>query len=365
MAQRRLRALQVEVTSRCTRCCAVCPRSALAGRWLDGDLSEDHWHLLRPDLKLAEHLHLQGWGEPLLHPRLEIMVADGQAAGCRVGLTSNGDLLRDATSWIVAAPLDVLAVSVAGGDESNRRLRGGALTCEILDAVAEVARRRRSRRQPMLHVSFLLTRDNATELEAVVRAAAEAGADAVFVNHLDCTPTAELSELAAFSDGRVAGSVGGELELAAAAARSSGIEIRLPELEPQEMLTCALDPRRVVSVRSDGQVAPCVMLNLPAAGRVPRCTVDGGFEVEAPVLGHLDSASLADVLDGDAYRSFVRPFERRMAADAHYREWGLTASGWGVVGLADLDRAYGELERSLADNPFPSACAGCPKKDGW
>jgi hypothetical protein len=53
-----------------------------------------------------------------------------------------------------------------------------------------------------------------------------------------------------------------------------------------------------------------------------------------------------------------------MAADAHYREWGLTASGWGVVGLADLDRAYAGLERALAESPFPPACAACPKAAG-
>jgi len=73
MARRLLQALQVEVTSRCTRRCSVCPRSALAGRWLDGDLSEEHWDSIRSDLSLVEHLHLQGWGEPLLHPRLESM----------------------------------------------------------------------------------------------------------------------------------------------------------------------------------------------------------------------------------------------------------------------------------------------------
>jgi hypothetical protein len=54
-----------------------------------------------------------------------------------------------------------------------------------------------------------------------------------------------------------------------------------------------------------------------------------------------------------------------MAADAHYREWGLLPSGWGVVGVADLDRAWAELERGLAASPFPPACAACPKAAGW
>ena len=47
VAQRRLRALQVEVTSRCTRRCSVCPRSVFDERWLEGDLSEEHWRTIK------------------------------------------------------------------------------------------------------------------------------------------------------------------------------------------------------------------------------------------------------------------------------------------------------------------------------
>ncbi|MCG6926622.1 MAG: SPASM domain-containing protein, partial [Acidobacteria bacterium] len=152
---------------------------------------------------------------------------------------------------------------------------------------------------------------------------------------------------------------------AEAAALRLGVDLRGPFLEPQEMLVCDLDPRRVLSVRCDGRVAPCVPLNLPIAGPVPRATEGGLLEVEAPCLGHLADSSLREILDGEAYQGFVAPFEKRMAADARCREWGLLSSGWGVVALADLDRAYAKLESSLADNPFPGACAGCPKVHGW
>jgi hypothetical protein len=87
--------------------------------------------------------------------------------------------------------------------------------------------------------------------------------------------------------------------------------------------------------------------------------------VKTPTLGYLAASSLREILDSDAYRSFGAPFEKRLAADARFRKEGLLASGWGVVALADLDRAYAELESSLADTPFPAACARCPKADGW
>lgn len=342
----------------------MCARAALADRWLDGDLAAALWRRLLPDLGLVRHLHLQGWGEPLLHPGIESMAAEAHAAGCRVGLTTNGDLLREAVGWIAAVPLDLLAVSVAGADDNNRRLRNGALTSEILAAVAEVAARRRSRRRPRLHLSYLLTRDNAGDLEDVVRAAAGAGVDTVLVNHLDFAPTPALRELAPCSSGGVDAAVRRPLEAAAAAARKLPIDLVLPVLEPQEMLTCALDPRRIVSVRWDGRVGPCVMLNLPIDGPVPRCTGDGTVEIEAPVFGSLREETLAGILHGPGYRSFIEPFQRRMAADARYGDQALTASGWGSSRLAEIDRAFASLERAMTDNPFPAACTSCPKAAG-
>ncbi|MCW8983971.1 MAG: radical SAM protein [Thermoanaerobaculales bacterium] len=365
MAKRGLRALQVEVTSRCTRRCAVCPRAALGERWLEGDLSEAHWDRLRPDLPLVEHLHLQGWGEPLLHPDLETMALDAAAAGCRVGVTTNGDLLGDAMGWIVDGPVDILAVSLAGGRERNRRLRDGSRPDELFAAVEELVRARGRRKKPRIHISFLLVRGNAEDLAETVRAAAAAGADAIFVNHLDCVPTEELRTLAAYSDGAVQESVQRGLAEAENVARDLGIDIRLPVTEPQEMLTCALDPRVMTSVRWDGVVAPCVQLNLPISGPTPRMTEEGTVEIPPFHFGDLDEAPLSAILAGAARQEFTAPLKRRCDADTSFQDSGLLAPKWGAVALADLDRAYGELERELAENPFPRPCRGCPKTEGW
>jgi len=74
---------------------------------------------------------------------------------------------------------------------------------------------------------------------------------------------------------------------------------------------------------------------------------------------------LSDILAGVARREFTAPLYRRCEADGRYREWGLVGSGWGVVALADLDREYGKLEQELMAHPFPPACRGCPKTEGW
>jgi MoaA/NifB/PqqE/SkfB family radical SAM enzyme len=365
MARKKLRALQVEVTSRCTRHCIVCPRTVFAKEWLEGDLSEGHWDRLRPDLERVEHLQLQGWGEPLLHPRIAQMARDGHAAGCKVGLTTNGDHLSAAMNWIVSGAVDVLAVSLAGGEKWNRRLRDGARPDEILNTVEELSRARRRRKKPRVHIAFLLVRENAGDLSGTARSAAWAGADKIFVNHLDYAPTAELRELAAYTDGGVSQSVRDELDKAKRVALELGVDLRLPATTPQETLTCALDPRRMASIRWDGTVAPCVHLNLPTAGPIQRMTMMGPIKIRRSEYGHLDDATLSEILSSETRREFVAPLFRRCEADDRYREWGLSASDWGMVELADLERAYEKLEQELARNPFPPACRGCPKVKGW
>ena len=95
---------------------------------------------------MAEHVHLQGWGEPLLHPDLPGMVAAAKAAGCTVGITTNGDLLSEALTWIAEAQVDLVTVSVAGRASTHARLRDGSRLGDILGAARELVRTRRRRR---------------------------------------------------------------------------------------------------------------------------------------------------------------------------------------------------------------------------
>src|SRR5512134_3536072 len=87
---RQFEAFQIEVTSRCTLRCRMCPRAALEDSWPELDLSWEAFQGIARAFPEVQHVHLQGWGEPLLHPRLFEMIALAKRAGCRVGLTTNG-----------------------------------------------------------------------------------------------------------------------------------------------------------------------------------------------------------------------------------------------------------------------------------
>lgn len=361
--RRPLIALQVEVTSRCTRECAICPRTPLAGVWRNGDLADAHWNRLREDLELARHVHLQGWGEPLLHPRLPEMVAAAKAARCTVGLTTNADLLPDAVEWIVARRVDQVTVSVAGDAATHAALRNGARLEEAWAATERLTSRRRKPKAPRVQVSYLLTRNNAGQLPDVVRQAARAGADELFVTHLECTPSAELLEQAAFDAYGLQPEADEALAAAERVAVEAGIAFRAPPAATQDLLVCALDPLRVAFVGWDGRVGPCVQLLLPLSGAIPRSGFGVTRRVEPVVFGDLAQDRLRGILTGERYRRFVATFEKRLAAERRLTD--VVTESRGPRTLALLEDAHRRRSEDLAANPFPAGCAGCHKVAGW
>jgi len=361
--RRPLVALQVEVSSRCTRRCAICPRTPLAEVWRDGDLGDATWERLRDDLSLARHVHLQGWGEPLLHPRLPEMADTAKAAGCKVGLTTNGDLLADALDWIVAGSVDQVTLSVAGDETTHAALRDGSTLEESWTAVERLITRRRRTDRPRVQVSYLLTRANSGQLPGVIQAAAAAGADEFFATHLDCTPSPELLDEAAFSGSELRPEVAESLAAAKRQARSSGIPFRAPASASQELLVCALDPLHFVFVGWDGRVGPCVNLALPISGSIPRCHAGGRSRVDPVIFGDLGRESLRRILAGERFRRFGAPFESRLAAER--RLLAAATEHRGAQALAQIEEADRRRVADLVANPFPDPCAGCHKVLGW
>jgi MoaA/NifB/PqqE/SkfB family radical SAM enzyme len=363
-ARRPLRSLQVEVTSRCSLSCAICPRTHVPG-WRDLDLPDAAWTRLEEDLHLAADVHLQGWGEPLLDGRLPERVRRAHEAGCSVGLTTNGVALADAAPWIVAERVARVAVST-GASRSVCGAGGEGLAGDrIWDAVSTISSRRRGR-VPRLLVSMILSRDSGEDLTTIVREAAEAGADEVYAIHIDCTPTRELLERAAFAQGALRPAIRDALAAAASAARRAGITFRTPACGPaageEDLLVCSLDPRRFAFVSSDGRIGPCINMLLPAPGPIVRCDEQGVHAIEPVVWGQLPQDSLAAALERQR-PAFVKPFHARISAD---RLFSVTAvDGWGPPALRSLEEADRQRSVALADAPFPAACTACHKARGW
>lgn len=366
--KRLLRALQIEVTTRCTRRCAICPRTSLVDLWREGDLSDALWRKLEPCLSLAEHVHLQGWGEPLLHPKLEKMVQAANRAGCSVGITTNGDLIDEAMDWILDEGIYLVTLSIAGEPETHERLRGGSRLERILELSGKLVSqasqlKSKKRRKIKIQLSYLLTRDNAAQLLAVVERAAGFGIGEIFVNHLDCTPTADLLKQCAFDKVGLLMGVAKHLDRAAAAAHRHGMRFRKPAEQTEEVLACALNPIQFAFVSWAGSVGPCVNQMLPVAGSLPRVDYAGHHFVKPIRFGELKDESLVEILNGQARMEFIAPFQKRFRAERQFIS--SISTGDGIRALHRLEQADELRTNLLEENTFPDACLGCHKKEGW
>lgn len=136
----------------------------------------------------VHELHLQGLGEPLLHPRFFDLVEYAANKGIKVTTNSNLTLLRP---WLaercVTSGLAYLRVSIDGATaDTYERIRDGGRFRRVvrnLEAVVAARRLRRSRR-PAIGLVMVLMRQNLHELPDLVRLAHRWSVDDLFVQHL-------------------------------------------------------------------------------------------------------------------------------------------------------------------------------------
>lgn len=292
------------------------------------------------------------------------MVHDCKMSRCSVGVTTNGDLLESAMSWMVEEAVDIVTVSVGGDPATPAGFEGGSRWEKVLKSVGRLSRlSARGRGKTRIQLSYLLTRDNACQLPELVRMAAGAGPVEIFVIHLDCTPSSELLKMSAFDENGLAAGVSEHLDAAARIARRHALRFRGPALYPRELLACALDPTRFAFMTAEGRVGPCVYGLLPVTGRISRFFPGGEHEVVPAYYGDLGNAGLAEILQGPLRRKFVLPFEHRFQAERDFLS--SVSAEPGVAALRQLDSADRERQHRLDANPFPAACHGCHKARGW
>lgn len=90
----------LEITNVCNLRCSFCPGTRREARFL----SVDEFRLLASRLRgHTEYLYFHLMGEPLLHPRLEELLAIAGSLGFRVMITTNGTLLPGKGALLLAS----------------------------------------------------------------------------------------------------------------------------------------------------------------------------------------------------------------------------------------------------------------------
>lgn len=362
-AKRPLSSIQVEITSRCTARCITCPRTVLA-HWQEGDMDLSLFRALADGFSMAGHIHLSGWGEPLLHPDLAEMIRIVKAKGASAGFTTSGQHLEGSRlETLLDAGLDLVAVSLAGSDPNmHDSIRAGTSFDRIIKNIRGLneLKEKRGLAAPSLVISFIMLKKNLNQLPEVIELAAELKADRLSAINLDCTPSRELNRLKAFSArAEERQRFKSFSEKMARKAAKRGVELRLYPLVPDEQPICDADPLRNLYVSFDGCVSPCVYLGLPVEF-IERYMDGQSCRIGRRCFGYAGSRPLEAIFQDKKYAQFRKAFADRLSMTAElYSE--ISCDFELLERAEELDSSY---QKGLAHLKPPKECRCCWKLYG-
>lgn len=270
-AQRPLACVQVEVTSHCFGGCLYCPHTTQKEHWHSRHMQDDVFASLWPLLKQSRRAHLQGWGEPMLHPRFFDFASFARRAGCQVSTTCCGHIMdEERAAKILDCGMDIIAFSLVGTDKQSNAPRknvGFDDVCRSIKTLRKAIDESNITDKPEIHIAYLLLADR---MEAVSRLPAlmdELDVDMAVVSTLDYLALPDQQDLAfAPQEDAKIRKARAILEQAARSAESSGrlLHYALPGAEAVAHAGgCRENIAASLYVDAAGNVSPCVYLNVP------------------------------------------------------------------------------------------------------
>ena len=282
-APRELDCAQIEVSSACPGRCLYCPHTTDRERWKSRHMQAETFARLWPLLRQSRRAHLQGWGEPLLNPRFFDFAAFARRAGCAVSTTTCGLRMdEDIAGNLVNSGIVVIAFSLAGTDESSNAPRAGVDFARVLEAIRTLQRVRRAKNGVHLeiHLAYLMLADGVDAVRNLPRLMDELDIHAAVISTMDYIPAPGMEALAFAPP--LTPEAAAKIESARAvleearrraAARGRDFHFALPGIAPAPQ--CRENTRRTVYIDAEGDVSPCVYLNVPNGGSGPKHRVFG------------------------------------------------------------------------------------------
>jgi MoaA/NifB/PqqE/SkfB family radical SAM enzyme len=254
-----------------------------------------------------QELHLQGLGEPMLHPRFFDMVELAVGRGIQVSTNSNLTVVSTAlAARCVNSGLHTLHVSIDAADSAiYEAIRLDARFDTLLRNLRRVTAAKRAvdpaAALPHIAIVMVLMRRNLDELPALVELAAREGAESLSVQQLchdfseaalppQYRPMRDFVDAEALSDADLphAQQVFDEASRQAA---TLGLALRLPRLAPapaRDVRGHCDWPWRGAYLSYDGRAMPCCMVGTPDRIHFGNAARDG----------------VAEVWNGSAYQAF-------------------------------------------------------------
>jgi radical SAM protein with 4Fe4S-binding SPASM domain len=302
--------LQMEPVGQCNLQCEMCPvvfRQDGPSNGAPAFLSWETFQRTIDEFSNLQDLHLQGLGEPLMHPRFFDMVAYASVRGIRVTTNTNLTVLSPArAAKCVTSGLHTMHISIdAATPAVYEKIRRGSRFDRVMRNLGFLAEAKGAVNEPpFLRLVCVLMRQNLSELSGLVRLAHQWRIPAVFVQYLchdfgeESLPANYRSMREFVEDQSLFGLDPAPIEEQFAAAREEarklGIELRLPRPQQEGFPAGTPGSKRCswpwtgMYVSYQGFVMPCCMIATPDRAN----------------FGNLTEASAAAVWQGNESRSF-------------------------------------------------------------
>ena len=303
--------VQIEPVGTCNLRCTMCPINFREDKPLVGSQKLMQYELYTRIVDQFENmqtLHLQGLGEPMLHPRFFDMVTYAVGKGARVTTNTNLTLLNKRRAELcVTSGLDTLHFSIDGVKaETYENIRLNAHFDKVMQNLENLveAKQRLNSSLPHLHMVIVIMKQNLEELPDLVKLAHQYGAEEVFAQQLshdfdDPSFNPRFKPLHDYVDEqsllyedpeRVEKYFGEARRLA----KETGVIVRLPRTKPRTKPLTTLGPDRCdwpysrAYISFQGYMMPCCIASTPD-------TINMGL-----IMGD----NLEEIWNGEAFEQF-------------------------------------------------------------
>jgi MoaA/NifB/PqqE/SkfB family radical SAM enzyme len=304
--------VQIEPVGQCNLKCRMCP-VVYREEKPPAFMSYEVFCRLLDQFDGAKELHLQGLGEPLLHPRFFDMVGYAVARGIEVSTNTNLTALSPRRAEeCVKSGLRRMHVSLDAADaEVYEYIRVGARFGKVLRNLRWLtdAKVRLGMKLPEIHLVAVAMRRNLEQLPALVRLAHEHGVHSLSVQHLahDFSESSLPQKYRPMREFVEEQTLLGEdpervqrwFDEARALARALGVPLRLPNSKPQPRPDSLRGrarcdwPWRGAYVAYSGEAMPCCMVATP----------------DRVNFGSMTREGVVPIWSGEAYRRFREQLE--------------------------------------------------------
>ncbi len=280
------RFVQIEPVGQCNLRCRMCPiqfRTDGTPGHPPAFMNYEVFCRLVDQFPAMSELHLQGLGEPLMHPRFFEMVRYAAGRGIEVSTNTNLTVLSERRAEeCVSSGLARMHVSLDGASaETYEYIRVRARFDKVLRNLGRLTetKRRLESALPEVRLVAVAMRKNLHELPDLVRLARQFGVDALSVQHLchdfgESSLPAQYRPMRAFVESETLQHedpvrVQRYFDEARAAALEAGVSLRLPNVRPRAH-AASVDSRsrcdwpwRGSYVSYAGDAMPCCMVATP------------------------------------------------------------------------------------------------------